>query len=94
MKIIASQPYWKVLREVDTMELVQKYIEQERHLLLYGDKIVTHHREFPLENVHDISFRAFGVGGGTLYLHTNTGLYSYQVKTSPENFINAYLSIK
>ncbi|WP_404450619.1 hypothetical protein LG329_09695 [Virgibacillus necropolis] len=88
MHLIAVQPYIKVEREVNSIQ--QFNIEDERNIYLYSDKIVTKHRKFPIQDVLDVSYRAIGGTGGLLYLHTNGGLYTYTVKTSPQKFIDAF----
>ena|SRR5690625_2380638 len=89
MNLLAVQPYIKVIREVTSIE--QTDIEEERNMYLYDDKLVTKHREFPLEDVFDISYREFGQkGNGLLYVHTIKGVFSYTVKTSTDDFINAF----
>lgn len=92
MRLIAKQPYIKIQREVTSIQ--QKDIEDERTLYLYEDKVVTAHREFPIENVTDISYRKFGVGAGLLYIHTLSGLFTYTVKTSTKEFINEFHKLK
>lgn len=87
MQAIAKQPYVKIVRKVSALE--QKDIEEKRHMYLYEEKIVTRYREFPIENVMDISYR-FSGGKGLLYLHTLKGVYAYIIKSSPESFINAF----
>lgn len=88
MDLIAVQPYIKVEREVNSIEQVK--IEDERNIYLYNDKIVTKHRAFAIQDVLDMSYRQFGGDGGLLYMHTNGGLYSYTVKSSPQKFIEAF----
>ena len=88
MKPIAIQPYFKIRREVSSIE--QRDIEEQRNLYLYDDKIITEHREFPMEQVLDVSYREFGKKGGLLYLHTLKGVFSYQVKSTPKSFIDAF----
>lgn len=88
MYLIAEQPYFKVQREVSSIE--QRDVEYERTIYMYNEKIVTQHREFSIENVLDMSYRVIGKEGGLLYLHTNKGVYSYTVKSSPQQFINAF----
>lgn len=88
MSLIAVQPYVKVQREVGSLE--QRRVEQERTLYLYEEKIVTQHREFPLHQVLDISYRKVGKEGGLLYLHTSRGVFPYTVKSTPVKFINAF----
>lgn len=87
MDLIAVQPYIKVYREVD---LVQRNIVDHRNIYLYKNRIVTCYREFPIEEILDISFRKVGGEGGLLYLHTVRGIFSYVVETSPEWFIQAF----
>lgn len=88
MNPIDVQPYFKIEREVSSLE--QKDLERQRHLYLYHDKVVTRHREFPMEQILDMSYREFGPSGGLLYLHTLKGVFSYNVKTSPQPFIESY----
>ncbi|WP_430789772.1 hypothetical protein VBD025_04725 [Virgibacillus flavescens] len=88
MDTIAIQPYYKVEREVNSIE--QYNVEEERNILLYDDRITTKHHVFTLPEVLDISYRTFGREGGLLYIHTTGGLFSYTVKKSPQKFIEAY----
>lgn len=89
MQFIAKQPYVKVVRQVSALE--QKDTEEQRYMYLYEDKIVTRYREFPIENVMDISYRLTGKKTkGMLYLHTLKGVYAYIIKSSPEQFIDAF----
>lgn len=87
MEPLATLIYYKVHREIDLF-YEQKIIEEERRMHLYVNKITTHYRQFPIENIHDITFRPLGNEGGLVYLHTNHGVYSYNVKTSPSSFIH------
>lgn len=88
MRLIAEQPYIKVKREVSSIE--QKEIEFRRTIYLYDEKVVTEHREFPIKDLLDMSYRLIGGTGGLLYLHTSKGVFSYTVKSSPEQFVKAY----
>lgn len=88
MRLIAEQPYIKIKREVSSIE--QKEIELKRTLYLYDEKVVTEYREFLMKDVLDMSYRFIGESGGLLYLHTSKGVFSYTVKTSPEQFVKAY----
>ncbi|MFD2043506.1 hypothetical protein ACFSTA_03860 [Ornithinibacillus salinisoli] len=85
MESIAEQTYYKTERQVNSIEQVD--IEHERKLYLYNDRIESKHRVFLLQEVLDISYRKLGGEGGLLYLHTNSGVFSYTVKTSPQPFI-------
>lgn len=86
MEPISTQRYYKVQRDVTSLS--QQDIELERYLYLYEDKIVSAYREFPLDQVTDISYREFGKSG-LIYLHTFKGIFTYPVKNSPDAFINA-----
>lgn len=88
MNWIAIQPYYKVEREVTGVD--QKTVVHDRIIYLYENKIVTGFREFPIDNVFDISYRQMGGEEGLLYLHTKQGVYSYTVKTDPRKFIDAF----
>src|SRR5690625_225569 len=88
MKLLAEQPYIKIERQVDSLQ--QKDIESNRILYLYDEKIVSKHREFPIHDVTDISYRSVDSDGGMLYVHTNKGVYSYIVKSSPMDFVKTF----
>ncbi|MUK88290.1 hypothetical protein GMD78_07795 [Ornithinibacillus sp. L9] len=85
MELIAEQTYFKTERRVSSIEQVN--IEHERTLYLYDDRIVSKHREFPIHEVLDVSYRSLGAEGGLLYLHTKSGVFSYTVKSSPKSFV-------
>lgn len=88
MTYLAAQPYSKIIREVTSTE--QKDTEEKRTLYLYPDKVISKHREFPIEDVIDMSYRSFGERNGLLYVHTRSGLFTYIVSTSTVAFIQAY----
>ncbi|WP_047985690.1 hypothetical protein [Ornithinibacillus californiensis] len=89
MDLLAEQEYFKVERKVD--RITQVDVEHRRTLKLYTDKITSKHREFPIKEVMDISYRKIGgEGAGLLYLHTIRGVYSYSVKSSPTHFIETF----
>lgn len=92
MQLLAEQQYIKVQREVTSIG--QKDVEYERTLYLYSDKIITHHREFAIQDVIDISYRKFGQETGLLYIHTEGGLFTYTVKISAEIFIKAFRNLR
>lgn len=90
-----KQAYRKVIREVNRLE--QKNMEETRYLYLYEDKIATKHREFPMQQVMDISFKKMQHDQAMLFLHTDHGVYSYHVLTSPVSFIEeckAYINLQ
>lgn len=88
MKLLAEQHYIKIERHVNGLE--QKSIESSRILYLYDEKVVSKHREFPIQDVSDVTYRKVGPDGGMLYVHTMKGLYSYIVKSSPMDFVNTF----
>lgn len=88
MELLAEQQYFKVQREVTSIG--QKDVEYERTIYLYSDKIVTYRREFAIEDVIELSYRKFGHETGLLYIHTESGLFTYTVKTSAATFIEAF----
>lgn len=87
-ELLAEQPYVKVIREIASLQQIDT--EEERTMSLYEDRVVTKYREFPIEQVIDISYRFIGKTGGILYLHTNKGVFSYIVKVSPEAFVKVF----
>ena len=91
-RLLAKQAYYKIIREVDS--ITQRNTEQKRVIYLYEDRIVTKHREFHIDHVIDLSYRFIGKQGGLLYLHTNKGVFSYPVKSSPEEFVKAFKDFK
>ncbi|WP_405097824.1 hypothetical protein [Oceanobacillus sp. FSL H7-0719] len=91
-RLLAEQAYYKIIREVDS--ITQRNTEQKRVIYLYEDRIATKYREFHIDHVIDISYRFIGKQGGLLYLHTNKGLFSYPVKSSPEEFVKAFKGFK
>ncbi|OPA78312.1 hypothetical protein BVG16_10495 [Paenibacillus selenitireducens] len=88
MSWIAVQSYYKVERNVTGLE--QTIMKQERWIYLYQEKIVTKYREFPIQEVFDMSYRSMGGNGGILYLHTRQGVFSYMVSEDPRPFMEAY----
>ncbi|MFS0865421.1 hypothetical protein [Fredinandcohnia sp. 179-A 10B2 NHS] len=87
MRVVASHPYYVITRKIEWNE--QKYIETTHIIRLFEDRILSTSNEFQLEHVYDVSYRT-----NFLYLHTNQGVFSYQVKESPIYFIEAFKEIK
>ncbi|WP_181350793.1 hypothetical protein [Thalassobacillus sp. CUG 92003] len=92
MTLIYSQPFTTTSRVIQNN--VQHYTEIEKYLNLYEDKITAPYNQFHLQDVFDVSYRPLSASYGFLYLHTNQGVFSYTVKTSPESFINEYKRLK
>lgn len=89
MRLIAMQPYQKVIREFDRIS--QQIRVEDREMVLYEEKIQTQHREFSIDQVWDITFRKMGSSGeGLMYLHTTKGVFPYTVSDHPESFIASF----
>jgi hypothetical protein len=61
---------------------------------LYADTISTAKNIFKLEHVLDISYKPFSGGAGLLYLHTNQGVFMFEVDADPLPFIQAYKNLR
>ena len=92
MDIIANQPYFTVTRFIDGIVQYQK--EEQHEITLSSNFVCTSNDTFLMEEVLDMSFRAFADKMGFLYLHTIKGMYSYTVKTRPDTFINEFKQLK
>jgi hypothetical protein len=89
VEVLAEQEYVKVERKVNSLEQVD--VEHTRYLRLYTNKVTSYTREFPIQEVLDMSYRKIGgEGAGLLYLHTTRGVYSYTVKSTPMQFIDCF----
>lgn len=87
-RLLAEQPYVKIVRHVDAIAQTNK--EEARTMYLYEDRLVTKYHEFPIHTVRDLSYRPVGKMGGLLYVHTDNGVFSYLVKSSPEHFVRIF----
>lgn len=92
MKKVISHPYIIILRHV--YDNKQHISEKEEYLHLYEDRVTTSQNVFFLNEIHDMSFKLFSSANGILYLHTNQGVFSYQVCSIPNKFIEAFNSLK
>ncbi|WP_064091087.1 hypothetical protein [Rossellomorea aquimaris] len=92
MTLICSQPFMRTERRIEDNQ--QFTVETEGHIYLYKDKIVTPSKSFTLKDVMDVSSRSLSSYYTFLYLHTIEGVWTYVVKSSPEEFITHYHSIK
>jgi len=59
-------------------------------MYLYKDRVVTRHREFPIKDILDMSYRSMGGSEGMFYLYTSKGVYTYLVECDPESFIHTF----
>ncbi|PRO64686.1 hypothetical protein [Alkalicoccus urumqiensis] len=91
-QLLARQKYVKVEREMSSIAM--ENVEYERWLLLYEDRLVTHRREFPAEQIFDMSYRRMPSAEALLYVHTSRGVYSYNVKEDPDAFIEAFKKLE
>ncbi|MEK8126463.1 hypothetical protein WMW72_00890 [Paenibacillus filicis] len=87
-QVIAEHPYYKIERSLTSSG--QTSLVDHRILCLYATKITTRYREFPLDEVYDMSYRRMGPDEGMLYLHTRQGVYPFQVNADPAAFIGAF----
>lgn len=85
--------YIEIERKIDFYFQMQQ-IEIQHKLQLNSEKIISTSHQFELSNVHDISHKTFSFGGGILYLHTNQGVFSYNIQVNPATFIHAFKSLK
>ncbi|MYL33565.1 hypothetical protein GLW05_08140 [Pontibacillus yanchengensis] len=90
--LIKSQPYKKMTRMIKDNQ--QQYFETEEWIELYDTVISTNTNQFKLEHVHDMSYKPLSDRYGFLYLHTNQGVFSYNVAVSPSDFIEAFKQLK
>jgi hypothetical protein len=88
MTWVAQLPYYKIQREIRDGE--QRSVTSNRLMYLYEDRIVTCHREFPIKDIFDMSYRSMGDMGGMFYLHTSKGVYAYLIECDPVRFIEAF----
>ena len=89
---IAVLPYFIFERVVQNQQ--QATIVHQLELRLYAAKITSRDREFPIDRVHDMTFRQVSGEDGMLYLHTDKGVYSFIVRTDPRRFMEAYRELK
>lgn len=90
--IIQTITYISVERIMDWYEQKQK--KTIHRISLHADAISTTNRTFKLEQIHDISYRPFSGNTGLFYLHTNQGVFTYEVDTDPNLFIRAYKKLR
>ena len=86
--LLSSITYIEVVREIRDNE--QQYIQTIHNLELFGDHIKSNTKTFMIDHVHDISYKSSSNQLGVLYLHTNQGLFSFQINMCPDHFIKEY----
>ena len=85
--------YIEIERQID-FYFQMKQIEKQFELQLTMDGIISERHKFKLQHVYDVSHKPFSFGGGLLYLHTNQGVFSFQIQENPLNFIQGFKSLK
>ncbi len=86
MELIVKHPYIKVIREVTKLE--KKEIKENRELKLYENKLTTRHREFSIDDLIKVATRKIGETGGLIFIHTESGIFTYTVEKIDEKFIH------
>ncbi|WP_078546475.1 hypothetical protein [Litchfieldia alkalitelluris] len=92
MRLITTQVYIKMNRVIE--ENQQKNIAHQQVIELYEDRISTNENSFLLSEVLDISYKSSSTNFGTLYLHTNQGLFPYHIETEPGTFLVEFKKLK
>ncbi|MFO6495632.1 MULTISPECIES: hypothetical protein [Bacillus] len=90
-EMMSAVSFYKTERTIDFNQ--QHYTKRRYEMYLYHDKILADKRQFSLDNVHDVSFRPFS-NAGLLYLHTNQGVFAFEVDADPAHFIKSYKKLK
>ena len=85
--------YIEIERQIDFYFQMQQ-IEKQLEIELTIEGIRTAEKSFELQHVHDISYKPFSFGAGILYLHTNQGVFSFNVQENPEVFIEGFRTLK
>lgn len=68
----------------------QKTERMTHYLNLTTEKITTTTHTFHLNDVLDVSYKPFSGIKGLLYLHTNQGVFMYEIESDPSDFIKLY----
>ncbi|MCP8617544.1 hypothetical protein [Salirhabdus salicampi] len=92
MKPIAKQVYIEVERGIASNQ--QYYQDQEHELILYNDRMESSKETFYLQDVLDLSYRSLNHNFGLFYIHSNRGVFSFQVKMKPASFIEYFKKVK
>jgi len=85
--------YIEIERQIDFYFQMQQ-IEKQLEIEMTIEGIRTAEKSFQLQHVHDISYKPFSFGAGMLYLHTNQGVFSFNVQENPEIFIEGFRNLK
>ena len=83
--LICKQAFIKITREI--IGITQNIIETEYEINLYENRLETPTHVFLLKEIYDVSYRDTSGNLGTLYLHTNQGVFPFCVRTRPDDFV-------
>jgi len=85
--------YTVVRREIDYYYKLQKHATYHE-LTVTPQSVTTEIAEFTLNEVLDVSYKPFSSEAGILYLHTNQGVFPFNIHSNPEVFIETFRSFK
>ncbi|GAA0452109.1 hypothetical protein [Alkalibacillus silvisoli] len=92
--MLYKHPYVILRREIDQIDLQQKYIEEEHFIYLYEDRIETAEQKFDLKIVFDMSYKMLSASYGFFYLHTTKGVSTFQIKDEPDELIIQFRKVE
>lgn len=90
--MISSLTYITMDRIIE--ENIQQNIATEQLIELHEDKIITSKQRLLIESVLDISYKITSTQLRVLYLHTNQGVFSFNINSDPDHFISEYEKLK
>ncbi|MFX3673505.1 MAG: hypothetical protein ACE3JQ_03520 [Paenisporosarcina sp.] len=85
--------YTIVEREIDFYYQMQKY-ETHHELIVTPQTVTTAKKEFPIQDVIDFSYKPFSSEAGILYLHTNQGVFPFNIHSNPQALIETFRTFK
>lgn len=85
--------YTVVEREIDYFYQLQKYASHHE-LTVTPHTVTTAKAEFKIHEVLDVSYKPFSSEAGILYLHTNQGVFPFNIHSNPQAFIETFRSFK
>ncbi|KGX89742.1 hypothetical protein N781_16105 [Pontibacillus halophilus JSM 076056 = DSM 19796] len=90
--MIASQPYVRVERKIENAK--QLYSEVEESIELHEGCVKFEQKQFHIQHVYDLSVKRMAGRFFTLYVHTNQGVFTFNVHRNPDEFIEAFKQLK
>ncbi|WP_153730540.1 hypothetical protein [Sporosarcina obsidiansis] len=90
--VIQTLSYVSIERVVDRLE--QTFHTSFHSISLFQDRITTSKQTFYIEHVWDVSYRPFSGRNGLFYLHTNEGVFTFEVVEEPQPFIDAFKELR